>query len=144
MSTIWNRWHNFTALKMQIDTVPKKIPCIFKNKTSVCLWMGITKSCDHPQPPTTINKNIQPVTILLLPPTTTQNQPLFCCKHPKPPTSCHYFTTATHLEPSWKMNSFKQSYFSMTLQRLIEYAFWFANKSTALRKQLVRGGLSCS
>ena len=39
------------------------------------LKTGITKLCDHPQPPATIHDHPQPAIILLPPPMTTHNHP---------------------------------------------------------------------
>ena len=100
----------------------------------ILLQTGITKSCNHPQPPTV-----------------SHDQPKFCNHHPRPTTTSHNLVpprpsttshnfAATihdlplfhHRHPGLKTllkNELFQSYFSTTLHRLIENTFWFGNQS---------------
>ena len=101
------------------------------------------------------------VAIISLPPaTTTHDQSLACGQNLWPPTTSHNFATVTYGHPQptiiltppltlralLKTELF-QSYFSMTLHRLIKHAFWFVNQSTNFfgsNQWEVSLGLSCS
>ena len=66
-----------------------------KNKANIAEFKrGITKLCDHPRPPTT-----------------TLNQPQFCCHHPRPaiillspPMTTHNFAPTIHDHPQPAIN----------------------------------------
>ena len=124
----------FTSIKLLLYSA-----WFFHLNRKILKW-GITKSCDHPRPPTT-SHNIAASThdhprlgIILAPALmTTHNLLLFHHRHPQ---------LRTLLK-----NELFQSYFSTTLHRLIEHTFWFANQSIDFfgsSQWEVSLGLSCS